>query len=111
MAMRRWAFNFSSTLSLLICVATLALWPRSYFKGDALDRSRQVGDGHVTTNRIWLLQSNFGKLDFCKHSMAYHLRSYMEPAGTDKDDWSFGTGLPRKLMSVNHPEPKIPDVI
>jgi hypothetical protein len=35
----------------------------------------------------------------------------MEPAGTDKDDWSFDTGLPRELMSVNHPEPKIPDVI
>src|SRR4051794_14814257 len=37
-SMRRKAFGFVSALSLLLCVATMVLWVRSYNKFDDLDR-------------------------------------------------------------------------
>src|SRR5687768_16417202 len=42
--MRRWMFNIFAAVSLSLCVATIALWVRSFHRHDAISRLSMIDD-------------------------------------------------------------------
>jgi hypothetical protein len=56
---RRRRFDFLTILSLLLCLATVALWVRSYWRYDGLTR---YCDARPNVARIFQMRSNFGEL-------------------------------------------------
>jgi hypothetical protein len=52
-AMRRKPFNFASALSLLLCVATVVMWFRSYSGGDVFSKIGPRGL-EITSDRGWV---------------------------------------------------------
>jgi hypothetical protein len=56
---KRRLFNLAAAVSLLLCVATMVLWVRSYWRPDLLLRDRRDLDG----SRRFGVRSSFGELD------------------------------------------------
>jgi hypothetical protein len=52
---RRWLFNLAAAMSLLLCAVTVALWVRSYWYLDSLQRA-------PNPQRFWLVESADGRL-------------------------------------------------
>jgi hypothetical protein len=61
-AVRRWLFNLAAAVSLVVCVATLALWVRSYWVADQVfARTEGVPDGRAARS-FWRVSSASGRL-------------------------------------------------
>ena len=62
--MKRRLLNLLTTLSLLLCVAAVVLWVRSYWRGESVwSASAQVDGGGTLHRRFWRLTSGGGALD------------------------------------------------
>ena len=63
--MKRRLVSLAAAASLLLCVATVALWVRSYWRGDTFgylwDDNGRVG---LSVRNTWSMQSNTGELAF-----------------------------------------------
>src|SRR5437870_231846 len=67
--MKRRLLNLLTALSLLLCVAAVALWVRSYAVSDMCDKTVASGDDDVLTVRTYHLISNGGTADFVRTTM------------------------------------------
>ena len=63
--MKRWMFNLFATISLLLCLATAALWVRSYWRADMICWVQEVSSEPKWT-RQWSMRSLRGSLQFSK---------------------------------------------
>lgn len=51
--MKRWLFNILAALSLLVFMATVALWVRTYWYSDQLTKSWNVNDKYYLLMPYW----------------------------------------------------------
>ena len=64
--MKQWIFTLASALSLLLCVATCALWARSYRPTVRADESDALDLTHAEPY-YWII-ANRGRLTFCRQA-------------------------------------------
>jgi len=70
--MRRRLFNILAAVSLVLCLATIAVWVRSYFANDyyPIRLFRQVGPQWTQDNRTWI-RTHAGRLIFTQWNERY----------------------------------------
>ena len=99
--MIRRAFNVLTTLSLLLCFATLALWVRSYGRQDYFHRAWIGADGvtvgseavHSSAGRLWVDWNS----STISPSEVARIRSewrVLESQGDGQDQWAYASHLP-----------------
>ena len=94
MLARRRLFNILSAISLVLCLATVALWVRSYYVRDSLHFGRHNGNSHV-------MQSILGRVHLLSHlsggresGQTFYYRDRLLPHAT----WNGGmSGYPPRV--------------
>jgi hypothetical protein len=69
--MTRHLLNLMTVLSLLLCVAVVGLWVRSYFAGEELRWERHVARGQSRTDETISVQCEVGRIGLAYQHLAY----------------------------------------
>jgi hypothetical protein len=88
--MLRRAFTILSALSLVLCLAAVALWVRSYFRGDVV--SFADGPPAPAVSSEWFVRSNYGVLYFARN------RAYANATGFDPRPLGWGSHSPNRFF-------------
>jgi hypothetical protein len=68
-------------LSLLLCIATVIVWVRSYFVADVVGRYRYTNIGNIQASRQWAIAPNRGRLLFFRQYARNVDRAFAEMPG------------------------------
>jgi len=94
--MKRRLFNISAAVSLLLSLATVALWVRSAYAGDVVGMSGTDGNPDVGVDWIYLVRSNLGAMVFSSDRVS---SAHDYPGYQSNRRWWFVSGKPDRGLT------------